>query len=415
MAKSVPTGARIRERRLALGRRQVAVAERAGISPSYLNLIEHGRRAIGGRLLTRIAEALDTDRAALSEDGDAPLVAALAAVGAGQRLSARAQAEAGELVRRYPDWARATVALARAVEARERRIGALSDRLAHDPGLSEAMHELLGAVSTVRATASILAQTPSLDPNWRGRFHANLDEDGRRLALAAEAVAGLLAAQPSEPEEGGGAFHPVDLASLDAIEDAAPGELPVLVASMVDGIADKAARMAAEAALLEAARDAARLPRAVVEAAREPDDLLAAADGDLPLVLRRMAARDPRRGLVVCDAAGAFLQRREAPGFPIPAQGAGCALWPLYAALTRPGQPVAARIEMPDGARWLAHAVTNSVGPLGFGAPPILRATMLVTRADGPEAALPVGTTCRVCPRLDCPARREPSLLVAGG
>lgn len=414
MPKSVPTGALIRERRLALGRRQVAVAERAGISPSYLNLIEHGRRAIGGRLLTRIAEALETDRAALSEDGDVPLVAALAAVGAAQRLSAPAQAEVAELARRHPEWARAIVALARAVEARDRRIDALSDRLAHDPALSEAMHELLGAVSTVRATASILAQTPALDPNWQGRFHANLDEDGRRLAQGAEAVAALLTAPPSMGEEGRDATGLLDRETMEALEDASPAEVPALVASLLSGLPDGAARAMAGVALTEAAQDAARLPRAAVIAAREPDDLLAAAGGDLPLVLRRMAACDPRRGLAVCDAAGAFLRRREAPGFPVPVQGAGCALWPLYAALTRPGQPVAARIEMPDGARWQAHAVAAPLAAAGFAAPPVLRATMLVTRADGPGQAVPVGTTCRVCPRAACPARREPSLSGAG-
>ena len=45
------TGNRIRERRLVMGMKQADLAAAAGISPSYLNLIEHNRRRIGGKLL----------------------------------------------------------------------------------------------------------------------------------------------------------------------------------------------------------------------------------------------------------------------------------------------------------------------------------------------------------------------------
>jgi DNA-binding XRE family transcriptional regulator len=50
MERSAFAGSRIRERRVALGLRQAEVALRAGISGSYLNLIEHNRRRIGGKL-----------------------------------------------------------------------------------------------------------------------------------------------------------------------------------------------------------------------------------------------------------------------------------------------------------------------------------------------------------------------------
>uniref|UniRef100_A0AAN0NK29 Helix-turn-helix transcriptional regulator n=1 Tax=Yoonia rhodophyticola TaxID=3137370 RepID=A0AAN0NK29_9RHOB len=47
------TGARIRERRLDLGLRQSAVAQEVGISPSYLNLIEHNRRRDRRQVIAR--------------------------------------------------------------------------------------------------------------------------------------------------------------------------------------------------------------------------------------------------------------------------------------------------------------------------------------------------------------------------
>ena len=53
-------GTRIRERRLSLGRAQSDVARAAGISPAYLNLIEHDRRNLTDAVRARLAEALET-------------------------------------------------------------------------------------------------------------------------------------------------------------------------------------------------------------------------------------------------------------------------------------------------------------------------------------------------------------------
>ena len=61
-------GARIREKRVQLRIRQSQLAKIVGVSPSYLNLIEHNRRRIGGKLLTDLAEALAIDVDLLSED-----------------------------------------------------------------------------------------------------------------------------------------------------------------------------------------------------------------------------------------------------------------------------------------------------------------------------------------------------------
>ena len=46
-----PIGIRISSRRKALGIGQAELARRAGISPSYLNLIEANKRDVGGALL----------------------------------------------------------------------------------------------------------------------------------------------------------------------------------------------------------------------------------------------------------------------------------------------------------------------------------------------------------------------------
>ena len=59
------TGSRLRERRLALGMRQADLAAAAGISASYLNLIEHNRRRVAGDVLIRLAQVLGVEVGAL--------------------------------------------------------------------------------------------------------------------------------------------------------------------------------------------------------------------------------------------------------------------------------------------------------------------------------------------------------------
>ncbi|GIT90731.1 XRE family transcriptional regulator [Jannaschia pagri] len=413
MAKSGSTGSRIRERRLALGIRQAHLADQVGISASYLNLIEHDKRPIGGRLLGRLAESLSVDQSALSSEVSEGLLDALRGAGAAHDLDAEALGTAADLARRNPGWARVIVRQGETIEAQARTIEALADRLTHDPALAEAMHELLSTVSVVRSTASILAQTPEIDANWMGRFHANLDADSRRLADGAEAVVSYL---DSAVAGGGDHLTPAEVVarfldanqhSFDAVEEQGAAAIPDLVADLTD---PRARRLAT--AILEAdAQDAKRLPRDVVEAATGPDDLLAVAGGDAALVLRRLGVIDPARGLVVTDAAGALLRRKPVEGFPLPIVGAGCPLWPLYQALSQPGRAIVQTIEMPDGAQWVAHAVAAPSAVTRFDGVQTLRATMLLARAARPGVAFPVGPGCRVCPRKDCVARREPSVL----
>ena len=173
------------------------------------------------------------------------------------------------------------------------------------------------------------------------------------------------------------------------------------------------------------AADAARLPlpvmRPAAEAARyDPAVLLGLGQGDVALVLRRLAtlpryggAGDgpPPFGLAVCDGSGALIFRRRLTAFSIPRFGAGCPLWPLYRALGRPGQPEAAVIEMPQGTRFRAWAVSQPAAQTGFGEAPVMQAVMLVTPITPRPAAteppaIAAGPGCHLCPRTGCPARR---------
>ena len=107
MARSALTGTRIRERRTMLGIKQADLARMAEISPSYLNLIEHNRRRIGGKLLTRIARSLSVEVSVLTQGAEANLIDQL-----GEAAAAHPEVEAevqriDEFVGRFPGWAAA--------------------------------------------------------------------------------------------------------------------------------------------------------------------------------------------------------------------------------------------------------------------------------------------------------------------
>src|ERR1700745_2428182 len=62
----VQIGRTVRRLRTERNLSQQALANRLGISASYLNLIEHDQRAVSGSLLIKLAETLPLDLAALS-------------------------------------------------------------------------------------------------------------------------------------------------------------------------------------------------------------------------------------------------------------------------------------------------------------------------------------------------------------
>ena len=420
------TGTRIRERRLALGLKQAEVAQASGMSASYLNLIEHNRRKIGAEMLGRLAAVLGADMASLSEGAGGDLVddlraAAAMVPGQGAELD-RIEDFAG----RFPGWAGVLAATLQRAGHLERAVAALNDRITHDPHLSASVHEMLSAVASVRSTAAILAETDDIDPDWRTRFHANLHQDSERLAAGAEALVSYLdgsdsaqeapVAAPQEEVEAWLATRGWQVSELDD-----PLGRDSLMAE-VHGLASAAARSLAASFVAQAAAEARALPAAVLLAAQDAhgDDpaLIAQTTGVSVLTaMRRMGLTpDSGFGLVICDASGTLLFRKPIDGFTLPRFGAACPLWPLFSALSRPMTPVDGIVETAGRLPRLfrTRAISEVRLPFGFGGPELREAGMLLSpldRAGAGVAVTPVGTSCRICPRGACPARREPSIL----
>jgi hypothetical protein len=424
MPLSALSGTKLRERRMAAGLRQSDVAARAGISASYLNLIEHNRRKVTRDVMERLAEALGIDRAALAEGKEAALVEDLRAAVARGATEAVEVERVEEFVDRFPGWAALLVALDARTLVLERAVAAMNDRMSHDPHLSASLHELLSSLSAVRATASILAETPDLEPDWAARFHRNLHQDSERLAAGAEALVGFLDAGQGIEEQG-------IAAPQEEVEDwlrrrnwlLPDAALAGGLAEDIAGLASTAARSLARAHVAQARTDAELLPEtpfadALAELGPDP---VALADrfGCSPLVtMRRLAALPgPQAGLVICDGSGTLTFRKPAIGFPLPRFGAACPLWPLYTALAHPMQAIEARVEMSGQSdrRHRAIAWAETQHPAGLRGPELRQAAMLILPDDSSGPVTRIGSSCRVCARGDCPARREPSILAADG
>lgn len=313
------TGTRIRERRLLIGMRQSDLARAAGVSPAYLNLIEHNRRRPGPDLVAAFARELGVEPRALDEGSEDVLSGMLreAALAAAPGEPAPEIDRLGEFAARFPGWSALLAGRQAQVERLERLADRLSDRLAHDPQLSAQVHELLTTITALRSAAAILAETGPDPVRLAARFSAPVAAVMRRLA------------------------------TLPAPESAAIG-------------------------------------------------------------------------LLVADGSGALTFRKPVAGLALPRFGAGCPLWPLYAALSRPGVPSRALLDIAGrgGGRFLAYAIADLAQPLGLDGPEVVTASMLLLPDDGGGPGGParaVGLSCRVCPRTPCPARREPSILVRPG
>jgi predicted transcriptional regulator/transcriptional regulator with XRE-family HTH domain len=179
-----PVGQRIRKRRRELGRSQVELAAEVGISASYLNLIEHNKRAVGGALLNRIATAIGLDSRAVAGTEEARLIAELGEVATdsaqfGDGLDA---ADAREIVATSPKAARAILSLYRAYREARLRSDLIGERLGEDAFLAQASRQILALITTVRSYSEILKDFRDLSSDERTRFIATLVGESETLA-----------------------------------------------------------------------------------------------------------------------------------------------------------------------------------------------------------------------------------------
>jgi len=142
---------------------------------------------------------------------------------------------------------------------------------------------------------------------------------------------------------------------------------------------------------------------------------------------RLVTLRDPHAegvpfAFLRIDPSGYISKRFPLFGFPLPRFGHACPLWPVFAAFQTPGRVSRHIGEFTDGHRFLMIARTVTKRAATFSAHPVVFSVMLACDAihadrtvysegidlNAEGTALPVGSTCRQCERLNCQHRQEP-------
>lgn len=454
-------GTRVRQRRRERGITQVDLARRIGISPSYLNLIEWNKRQIAGTLLRKIAEALDLGELDVASDRRLlEVLNEIAHLPSMDPLNIEAD-RAGELIGRFPGWARSVAALAHSEREATTRVRTLSDRLSNDPFLGEAVHRMLSRIAAIRSASEILTDYPDAPVDRRDRFQKIIHEESRALSDVGEALAAYLD-KADDPDrvltpldevesffdaqgnyfaeiEGGAREiaaqlndpHPVSRNALAA--DLAEEHLRDTIGEMIEAtplIETSAAAERARRALLAYGRFAILMPMETFadRAGALGYDIEALAEAftvDVEAVCRRLTAlpggKDtPRFGYYRANAAGTIVEMLALPGLAIPRYAAVCPLWVLYRAQQSPESAIRQRALFPSGARFIFVARARSAGATGFGKPRHYLTDMLamsesdaaqtVYAPDRSVQAEEVGPSCRLCPRRNCIHRVEDPL-----
>ncbi len=183
MPRQAMLGNKVRRLRNEHGLTQVAMATQLGISPSYLNLIEHNQRALNRPLLLKLSERFQVDLKSFSGNEEARLLADITELFSDPLfgdLKLR-HSELNELVGAAPAVCRAILTLYRSYRNVSEDIRGLSEHLAQDPYLSESSHQLLTLLTSIRSFAEILHDNVDLAADRRRQFVGVLVKESEKL------------------------------------------------------------------------------------------------------------------------------------------------------------------------------------------------------------------------------------------
>lgn len=484
LANNNLSGLKIRTARKELGVPQGELARQAGISASYLNLIEQNKRPLTDSLLDRVAACLGVNRRLLEAESEQRIVDELNEISADTTVAPQAarQDTTEKFVGQCPDWADILLNVYRAYRQRAQDVQALADRLNHDPFLGESVHRLLTKVTSIRSAAEIVDMRERLPPADRDRFIGIIAADSADLSRTAQSLVEFFenadvrvrAATPTEhvdaflfrsqnyfPEieafaeqlapdgeasasvaafmaQAGGKdlFATTETSRFEALRAHISPVAKEPIHAILDRqpeFAEPDARALAFKALCSYATAAALMPYAsfyeAAERHRYDLDILTRVFGvsyeqaaHRLTTLRRPGAEGPRFAFMRSDPAGFITKRLPLPQLPLPRYGHACPLWVVYGAFQAPGSTLRAFGELPSGEQFLFTARAIEKRPTRPGFPRHLVSIMLacagrdaarVAAGDGIDRAaamVPLGTTCRLCPRADCGYRQEARL-----
>jgi predicted transcriptional regulator/transcriptional regulator with XRE-family HTH domain len=142
------------------------------------------------------------------------------------------------------------------------------------------------------------------------------------------------------------------------------------------------------------------------------------------VTLRRPGAEGVPFGFLRSDPAGRLTKHFPLPGLLLPNAGHACPLWVIYGAFRTPDMPMRQVVRFSDGSRYLFVARTVQRRLASYREAPVVTSIMLACdvlhagrtvyakglNLNDLDADIPVGPSCRLCPRTDCASRQEAAL-----
>lgn len=450
-------GSKVRAKRRSRNMTQAELARRLGISPSYLNLIEHNQRPLTAQLLIALAQEFQLELSDFAVDDDQRLAAHLLEAFADPVFEEHPlnSADVRELAASAPAVARAVLALYEQFQVAREALAELAEE-------SYAQQE---SASTTSLRADVL---PSEEVNDFIQRHMNyfgeLEQLAEQLWVDAKLKRGGRFAGMAEwlERQGigvqmiGGEGRIVrrydrDLRRISLSEALPPSSRNFQLAAQIAlichhdrlealtdadaGLTSESSRTLARLVLAHYYAGAVLMPydnvwRSAVSQ-RYDIELLANRFGTSfeqvchrLTTLRRPEAEGVPFHMLRVDIAGNISKRFSASGIRFARFSGACPRWNVFRAFQTPGMIRVQVSVMPDGAKFFCVARTVAHGRGGYGAP---RATLAIglgcpldyaselVYADGidlrdEDGMLQVGVTCRLCDRSDCEQRVLPSL-----
>lgn len=456
MPEPIHYGAKIRRMRRAQGLTQAHLAERLGISPAYLNLLENGRRRLTPDLLIRLARIFTIDLQAFGPEEDARMVADLQEV-FGEPLfedSPVSRRDIEGLVIDRPEVARAILRLHNAFTAARSSAESLA---------AQAMDgSELAAVDRVRLSSEQVSEFIQRHMNYFPELEEAAERLWRDARLDREGLfSGLV--QHLERQH----RVTVRILKVDEMRGAVRRYDPVRNELLLSEILRRGSRnfqLATQLGLLsypdligrladapELTTDESRaLGRSALASYFAAAVLMPYGDFlrnteevryDIELLghrfrvgweqvchrlttLRRPGNEGVRFHLARVDIAGNISKKFSATSVRFPRFSGLCPLWNVHAAFLQPGRIRIQLSRLPDGNALFSVSRTVQRHSGDYHQPIVLFAVGIgcdvsearrLVYADGVDlenltAAVPIGITCRLCERPNCQARAFPSL-----
>jgi predicted transcriptional regulator/DNA-binding XRE family transcriptional regulator len=456
MTSTLRLGSKVRALRRREQLTQTQLAAKLEISPSYLNLIEHNQRPLTGQLLVKLAQTLHVDLAAFADDSHARIADNLQEVFADPLLEEHAVTtnDVRELAE-SPAASRAIIALFHAYKSSVQSMRDLASQLydggvmhgidpAHLPSeeASDVIQENLNYFPELEAAADVVTRSAKLDRADMYRSIVTHLRAKHRVEVVLTPVSrdrGLIRRYDPESRT----LHLSEVLPPWSRQFQAAYQLGLIeAAGAIDAIVLRSQKNLNTPESVKLCRVA--LANYFAGALLMPYDaffrLAEDVRYDIELLqhhytasweqvchrlttLRKPGATGVSFHFVRVDIAGNISKRFSGTGIRFARFSGSCPRWDVHAAFLTPGRIRTQFSKMPDGTAYfcVARTIRKSFGyasgdalmAVGIGCP--VKDARKLVYADGydldnMDAAVPIGTTCRLCERVDCEQRAFPPM-----